>query len=187
MTDEASKPAMNISPRSVANKSDKRRLLAAIRMTLEIQSPAIRRNTQTFNRNRYVATAALPDYDALKDEARRIKEYAIEHLPQLVEQIREMVQARGGHVFLAATAEEACRYIRDTCVRHGARLIDKGKSITSEEIRLNHVLQAAGMEVAESDLAEFILQVADEQPSHIIAPALHYSRERITALFKRKF
>jgi iron-sulfur cluster protein len=72
-------------------------------------------------------------------------------------------------------------------VRHGARLVVKGKSITTEEIRLNHVLEAAGMEVAESDLAEFILQVADEQPSHIIAPAIHYSRERITALFKRKF
>jgi iron-sulfur cluster protein len=187
MTSEAPKPAMSISPRAVANKSDKRRLLQAIRMALEIQSPAIRRNTQTFNRNRYVATAALPDYDALKDEARRIKENAIAHLPQLIEQIRQTVQARGGHVFLAATADEACRYVRDTCVHHGARLIVKGKSITSEEIRLNHVLEAAGMEVAESDLAEFILQVADEQPSHIIAPALHYSRERITALFKQKF
>lgn len=175
------------SPRAVANKSDKRRLLEAIRMALEIQSPAVRRNTQTFNRNRYKATAALPDYDALKDRARQIKEDAIARLPELIEQIRETVASRGGHVFLAVTAEEACRYVRDTCVHHGARLIVKGKSITSEEIHLNRVLEAAGIEVAESDLAEFILQVADEQPSHIIAPALHYSRERITALFKRKF
>lgn len=176
-----------VSPRTVANKSDQRALLEAIRMALDIQSPTIRRNTQTFNRNRYQATAALPDYDALKDEARRIKENAITHLPELIEQIRETVQARGGKVFLAPKAEEACGYVRDVCVRQGAKLVVKGKSITTEEIRLNHVLEASGIEVAESDLAEFILQVADEQPSHIIAPALHYSRERITALFKRKF
>jgi len=156
-------------------------------MSLKIQSPAVRRNTQTFNRNRYQATSALPDYDALKDLARQIKERAISNLPELVNQLQETVRARGGHTFLASTADEACRYIRGICVRHGAKLVVKGKSITSEEIRLNHVLQDAGIEVAESDLAEFILQVADEQPSHIIAPALHYSRERITALFKRKF
>jgi iron-sulfur cluster protein len=175
------------SPRAVANKSDKRKLLEAIRMALKIQSPAVRRNTQTFNRNRYKATSALPDYDALKDQARRIKEHAIANLPQLVSQLKETVRARGGHVFVASTGDDACRYIRGICVRHGARLVVKGKSITSEEIRLNHALEDAGIEVAESDLAEFILQVADEQPSHIIAPALHYSRERITALFKRKF
>jgi iron-sulfur cluster protein len=174
-------------PRSVANKSDKRKLLAAIRMALETQSPTIRHNTQMFNRNRYEATAALPDYDALKDKARHIKEDAIARLPELIAQIQEVVEARGGHVFVAATADDACRYIREICVRHGARLAVKGKSITSEEIRLNHVLEAAGIQVAESDLAEFILQIADEQPSHIIAPALHYSRERITTLFKSKF
>ena len=175
------------SPRAVANKSDKRKLLQAIRMSLKIQSPTVRRNTQSFNRNRYIATSALPDYDALKDQARRIKEQSIANLPQLVSQLQETVRARGGHVFVASTAEEACSYIRGICVRHGARLVVKGKSITTEEIRLNHVLEDAGIEVAESDLAEFILQVADEQPSHIIAPALHYSRERITELLKRKF
>ena len=175
------------SPRAVANKCDKRKLLEAIRMTLQIQSPAIRRNTQTFNRNRYQATASLPDYDALKDRARKIKENAVAELPELVTRLRETVTARGGHVFVAATAEDACQYIRHVCVKHGAKLVVKGKSITSEEIRLNQALEKARIEVAESDLAEFILQVADEQPSHIIAPALHYSRERITELFKRKF
>jgi len=175
------------SPRSVANKSDRERLLRAIRMTLSIQSPAVRRNTQTFNRNRYRATALLPDYGALKDHARQIKEQSIANLPQLIVQLEKKVRERGGHVLVAAGAEEACWYVREVCERHGATLVVKGKSITTEEIRLNHVLEAAGIEVAESDLAEFILQVADEQPSHVIAPAIHYSRERITALFKRKF
>jgi iron-sulfur cluster protein len=178
---------VDIQPRQVANKSDKKALLNAIRMTLGIQSAAIRHNTQTFNRNRYSAVGRIADYDAMKDRARRIKEAAIAGLPELLRQVESSVRTNGGHFFLAKTAAGANQYIRDLLVRHEVRLVVKGKSITSEETRLNKTLEEAGIEVAESDLAEFILQVADEQPSHIIAPALHYSRERITALFKRKF
>ena len=181
------KPSDQIRPRDVANKSDRRKLLEAIRMALDIQSAAVRNNTQTFNRGRYRATSLLPDYDALKNETRRIKETSIDRLPELIKALRTVLEARGGHLFLADTAEDACQYIRTVCVRHGAKLAVKGKSITTEEIRLNRALEDAGIEVAESDLGEFILQVADEQPAHIIGPALHYSRERITALFKQKF
>lgn len=178
---------VDIQPRQVANKSDKRALLDAIRMTLKIQSPAVRHNTQTFNRNRYVAVAKIADYDELKDRARQIKEQAIADSPRLLKQLEESVVRNGGHFYLAPTAEDANAYIRKVLLEHNVKLVVKGKSITSEETRLNHVLEGAGIKVAETDLAEFILQVADEQPSHIIAPALHYSRERITALFKRKF
>src|SRR5580704_14837825 len=174
-------------PRDVANKSDKDHLLRAIRMALDIESPAVRANTQHFNRGRYSAVAELPDYEALKDQARRIKEKSIANLPELIQVLKSSVRAHGGHVFVASTAEDACRYILDVCRWRAAKLVVKGKSITSEEIRLNHVLVADGIEVVESDLAEFILQLADEQPSHFLAPALHYSRERITALFKRVF
>ncbi len=177
----------DINPRQVANKSKKKALLDAIRMTLGVQSAAIRHNTQTFNRNRYVATGLLADYNQLKDRARQIKENAIANLPQLLRQLEASVIANGGHFYLAKTAPDANAYIRDILRRHNAKLVVKGKSITSEETRLNRTLEAAGVKVAETDLAEFILQVADEQPSHIIAPALHYSRERITALFKRRF
>ncbi len=156
-------------------------------MTLDVQSAAVRHNTQTFNRNRYTATALIADYDELKDRARQIKENAIANLPELLQRLEASVHANGGHFYLAKTAADANQYIRDVLVRHEAKLVVKGKSITSEEIKLNHAIEAAGITVAETDLAEFILQVADEQPSHIIAPALHYSRERITALFKRKF
>jgi iron-sulfur cluster protein len=162
-------------------------LLDAIRMTLKVQSPAVRHNTQTFNRNRYVAVAKIADYDQLKDRARQIKEQAIADSPRLLKQLEESVTRNGGHFHLAPTAEDANAYIRRVLVEHSVRLVVKGKSITSEETQLNHTLESAGIKVAETDLAEFILQVADEQPSHIIAPALHYSRERITALFKRKF
>jgi iron-sulfur cluster protein len=174
-------------PRDVANKSDKDRLLRAIRMALDIESATVRFNTQLFNRGRYAAAADMPDYDALKDQTRRIKEKSIANLPELVQTLKGSVRAHGGHVFVANTAEDACRYILDVCHWRAAKLVVKGKSITSEEIRLNHILEAGGIEVVESDLAEFILQLADEQPSHFLAPALHYSRERITALFKRKF
>jgi iron-sulfur cluster protein len=174
-------------PRDVANKSDKDHLLRAIQMSLAIESATVRANTQLFNRGRYRAVAELPDYDALKDQTRQIKENSIAALPELIQTLKSSVRARGGHVFLASTAEDACRYILDVCHWRAAKMVVKGKSITSEEIRLNHVLEKEGIEVVESDLAEFILQLADEQPSHSLAPALHYSRERITALFKRKF
>src|SRR6516165_9537647 len=105
-------PLEAASPRSVANKSDRQRLLEAIRMTLSIEGPAVRRNTQTFNRNRYRATRLLPDYNALKDRARQIKERSIANLPQLIEQLKKTVCERGGHVVLAGGAEDARRYVR---------------------------------------------------------------------------
>ena len=182
-----SSPEPIASPRSVANKSEKPALLAAIHMALEIESPAVRHNTQAFNSGRYLATAAIPDYDLLKDKARATKEAAIARLPELLTTVEASVKRNGGHFFLARTGEDAARYITKVCTDHQVRRVVKGKSMTSEEVHLNHHLEAAGIEVAESDLAEFILQIADEQPSHLIGPAIHYSRERITALFKREF
>ena len=184
MTD---KNAANIHPREVANKSSKESLKKAIMMALEVENEAIRLNTQTFNRNRYSAVAKLDDYDELKDRARKIKEESIENLPALIEQLTKVIEARGGKVFLVKTKEEASNYIKNVCVKHDAKLVVKAKSITSEEIQLNSVLEKEGIEVAETDLAEFILQISGEQPSHNVAPAIHRSRERITELFKENF
>ena len=114
---------IDIQPRQVANKSDKKALLEAIRMTLGVQSAAIRRNTQTFNNNRYAAIARLPDYDELKDRARQIKEQAIANLPVLVEQLEASVHANGGHFFLAKTAADANHYVRDVLVKHEVKLV----------------------------------------------------------------
>lgn len=181
-------PAPSTTPaRAVADKSRKSALLAAIRMALEIESPAVRHNTQTFNRGRYAAIASLEDYEALKDRAKAIKEDAIARLPQLLDALENSVAKNGGHFFLAKDGASASRYIADVCRASGASLVVKGKSMTSEEAGLNRVLETEGIEVAETDLAEFILQAADEQPSHIIGPAIHYSRERITELFRRVF
>ncbi|HEX4662946.1 MAG TPA: LUD domain-containing protein, partial [Terriglobales bacterium] len=180
-------PPSTTSPRSIADKSAKPALLAAIRMALDIESPAVRHNTQTFNRGRYEATAVIPDYDALKDQARAIKQAAIARLPELLPKLETSVKRNGGHFFLAKDGAQASRYITQLCRDHHVRLVVTGKSMTAEEIRLNLHLEEGGIEVAETDLAEFILQIADEQPSHVVGPAIHYSRERITALFKKRF
>ena len=176
-----------IHPREVANKSSKKSLNKAIKLALDTESDAIRLNTQTFNNNKYKSLGKLSDYEHLKDRARQIKEDAIENLPALIDKVIKVVEARGGRVFYAKSKKEAAGYIKNICLSHNAKLIVKAKSITSEEIELNPVLEKAGIEVAETDLAEFILQVSHEQPSHIIAPAIHRSREAISELFKRHF
>ena len=143
-----SSPAPIMSTRTVANKSQKSRLLAAIWMALEIESPAVRHNTQAFNNGRYLATATIPDYEQLKDKTRAIKEAAIARLPELLATLEASVNRNGGHFFLAKTGEDAARYITKVCTDHQARLVVKGKSMTSEEVHLNHHLEAAGIEVA---------------------------------------
>jgi iron-sulfur cluster protein len=179
------KPATH--PRDVADKSPKENLYRAIDLALSVESDAVRLNTQTFNANRYTAVGRLNDYEELKDRARAIKEEAIRRLPELVEQLTRTITARGGRVFYARTKHDAVGYVREVCTSHGVKLAVKAKSITTEEIELNRALEADGIEVAETDLAEFILQVSKEQPSHIVAPAIHRSRERISELFKEHF
>lgn len=176
-----------IHPREIADKSNKQNLLDAIQMSLIVESESVNKNTSVFNTNRYTATAKLDDYQELKENARKIKEESIRNLPQLIELTKKSIEARGGKVFFAKTADDANNYIKEICERKKAKLIVKAKSITSEEIGLNSVLEKMGIEVAETDLAEFILQISKEQPSHNVAPAIHQSRERISKLFKEYF
>ncbi|MEW6193802.1 MAG: LUD domain-containing protein [Bacteroidota bacterium] len=176
-----------IHPREVANKGTKENLQKAINMALEVENDALRLNTQTFNANRYNTIKKLNDYEELKNRARKIKEQSIENLPGLINKLTTSIQTRGGKVFLAKTKEDAIGYVRDVCKSHSAQLVVKAKSITSEEIGLNDTLEKENIEVSETDLAEFILQVSKEQPSHIVAPAIHRSRERISKLFKENF
>lgn len=160
---------------------------AHIRHLLATEGESVERNTQGFNRGRYEAVADLSNYEELKDEARAIKEDAIERLPELVEQVRESVEARGGNVYLAEDAADANRYVREVAEGVGAESVVKSKSMTSEEIEVNAALREMDVEVWETDLGEFVLQVADEAPSHIVAPAIHKSREDIAALFNDYF
>jgi len=173
--------------RELASKSSRDVVKKSIRMALEIEREAVSANTRSFNQNRYDATAQIDDYPELKDRARTLKEEAIERLPELMEQLRETITERGGHVYLAEDAADARDYVQSVCEEADASRAVKSKSITNEEIELNEALEATGMEVVETDLAEFILQLADEPPSHIVAPAIHRTRERISDLFRERF
>lgn len=115
----------------------------------------------------------------------RSRLHTLAHLARYVEQFADNVEARGGHVFFAADAAEARRHIVDLVRRTEARLIVKSKSMLSEEIDLNPALEALGAEVVETDLGEFVVQLAHEKPFHLLAPALHKSLEQIRELFSR--
>ncbi|WP_433628171.1 LUD domain-containing protein [Halomicrococcus sp. NG-SE-24] len=158
-----------------------------IRRLMASEGDAVGENTRGFNQGRYEAVARLDDYEELKDEARAIKEDAIERLPDLVEQLRETVEANGGTVYLADDAADANRYIADLADEQDTDTVVKSKSMTSEEIEVNDSLEATGVDVVETDLGEWVLQVADDAPSHLVAPAIHKSREGIAELFNEQF
>src|SRR5437764_2901863 len=130
--------------------------------------------------------AALADSGPLRDHAKRIKEHTLAHLDRYLEQLEASVHRLGGHVHWAATAEDARRMVRDIAQRAGCKRAVKSKSMTSEEVHLNGALEAAGVEVTETDFGEFIIQLAGERPSHLVAPAVHHTRESIARLLSDK-
>src|SRR5207248_4308107 len=131
------------------------------------------------------AFAELPEGEALRDQARTIKEATLQRLDYWLEQLIDNVERRGGHVHYATSAEEARRIVLDIAKRTGARMAVKSKSMATEEIHLNDALEAAGVTPVETDLGEYIIQLAHERPSHIIAPAIHKTKGQVAELFSR--
>ncbi len=127
--------------------------------------------------------AALPDADARRDRARAVKAHAIASLAELLPALEHRFTEHGGTVHWATDAAEACAVVLDLAARAGTRLVVKGKSMVTEEIGLNAALERAGIEVVETDLGEYIVQLAGEPPSHIITPAIHKSQDDVAALF----
>ena len=125
-------------------------------------------------------------WESLRAKARAVKEHAIANLGALLIEFEKQFTARGGRVVWAATADEAAARFLEICRRHGATSVVKGKSMVSEELELNARLDAAGIEPVETDLGEYIVQLAGQRPSHIIAPAIHMSRGDVADLFARK-
>ncbi len=146
---------------------------------------ALGRTANHFVGARSAALAALADPDALRDQARAIRAGALARLDTLLEQLADTVAARGGQVCWAEDGAAACRYITDLARDRGVKTIVKSKSMVSEEIQLNHALEQAGAEVVETDLGEYIVQLAGETPSHIVAPAIHKTREQVSKLFEQ--
>ncbi len=147
---------------------------------------ALVRLTSTLMAGNRRGYAALTDIDALRDHAKRIKEHALAHLDRYLEQLDASVHKHGGHVHWASNAEDARRIILDMARRTNTRRIVKSKSMTSEEIHLNPALEAAGLEVTETDFGEFIIQLAGERPSHLVAPAVHHTRESIARILSQR-
>lgn len=135
---------------------------------------------------RAAARARLPEFDDLRDIGRDIRNHTLDHLDQYLEIYEKNASAAGAHVHWAATGQEACDTILGICREANAHLVTKGKSMVSEEIGLNHELQQAGLEVVETDLGEYILQIRGETPSHIIAPAIHLTQGQVEADFRRE-
>jgi L-lactate dehydrogenase complex protein LldF len=129
---------------------------------------------------------AFPEGEALRDRARSIKEATLQRLDHYLEQLIDNIEARGGHVHYADTAADARRIVLDIARRTGARLAVKSKSMATEEIELNEALLHAGVTPVETDLGEYIIQLAHEKPSHIIAPAIHKTKGQVAELFARE-
>ncbi len=132
------------------------------------------------------AIRELPEGPRLRLQGRAIRAKAISHLDILLETLAANVRQQGGHVFFAADASAAVDYCIKTAKRRQVRSVVKGKSMVTEEIGLNHALAAVGIDVFETDLGEYIVQLANERPSHIIAPAVHKTKEQIGRLFAEK-
>jgi len=125
----------------------------------------------------------LPEGPDLRLKAHDIRMESIEHLDILLDRLTQKITENGGHVFFAPNADSAISYLRNVARQNNVQRVVKGKSMVSEEIGLNDAFSADGIEVVETDLGEYIVQLAGEHPSHIIAPAIHKSRADIGRLF----
>lgn len=129
------------------------------------------------------AAANMPEFDELRDRARDIRTHVIDHLGAYLRQFEDQVHAQGGRVHWARDAEEARQIVSGICAEQGARTVAKSKSMVTEEIELVPHLEAQGLETVETDLGEYIIQLREEKPSHIIAPVIHLSKEQVSETF----
>ena len=129
------------------------------------------------------AVNELPEFESLRNQAVEIKNHVLDNLDHYLEKYSQSVTEVGGQVHWASTPEEAVDIILEICQQAEVKHVAKGKSMIGEEIDLNTALEKNGMEVIETDLGEYIIQLANENPSHIIAPAIHKTRNQITELF----
>src|SRR4051794_23646996 len=127
----------------------------------------------------------LPEFDALRDSARDIKNHTLAHLDLYLEKFEQRCKAAGGNVHFAVTADEARAKVLEICRNANAKLVTKGKSMIGEEIAVNDFLEANSITPIETDLGEYLVQIRHELPSHIIMPAVHLTKEQIEADFRR--
>ena len=147
------------------------------------KAAAVATGARLLTTKRSAAVATYPAMDDMRDRARAIRLHTLARLDRYLAQFADAVEATGGHVYFAESAAEANDYIRDVAADSAAELIVKSKSMVTEEIELNEALENDGRTVVETDLGEFIVQLADDRPSHIVAPVLHTTRQEVGTLF----
>jgi L-lactate dehydrogenase complex protein LldF len=143
---------------------------------------ALDAGTRRLSDGRTTAWGSLEDAEALREQGRQIRTRTIADLDRHLSSFTDALEARGGHVAFCRTADEANAYVADVCRRVGARLAVKSKSMVSEEIRLNDALEQAGVRPLETDLGEYLVQLAGTHPAHIVAPAIDLTREQAAQL-----
>jgi L-lactate dehydrogenase complex protein LldF len=135
---------------------------------------------------RVTSMSAFADGDAVRDQARAIRAHTLSRLDHYLDQFTHNVEARGGTVFYAQTAADAIRYVCDLARSRGVQTIAKSKSMVTEELELNGYLEAGGAKVVETDLGEWVIQLAHDHPSHIVGPIIHWTKEDVAKLFQRE-
>jgi len=139
-----------------------------------------------FHDARLDARRQTPQWDDASERARAIKAHTLDNLDRYLLMMESNVKKTGGHVYFASDAAAAASYVVDLAREKGVELVIKSKSMLSEEMALNSRLEESGVEPVETDLGEFIVQLAGETPFHIIAPAIHKSKEDVSELFRDK-
>lgn len=147
---------------------------------------AVQQATNRFVGGRATRVAELPQWEELRQIASDIRLHTIENMDVYLIQLEEKVKAAGGYVHWAATAEDANRIVLQIAKNHNVKNAVKSKSMATEEIGLNDALEEAGIQAIETDLGEYIIQLAGTGPSHIIVPAVHLKKEEIAELFRKK-
>ena len=139
---------------------------------------------KNFVERRAAAAARLPEFEALRDHARAIKDHVLDNLDVYLERFESKVVANGGQVHWCADAEAARQTILRICRSVNAKLVTRGKTMIGEEIDLNDFLEANAITPVETDLGEYIIQLRHEPPSHLIAPAIHLNKEQVAEAFR---
>ena len=175
-------------PRGVGNLRGAEKFPVAARRALA--DTQLRRNlgkaTTTIRAKRAQVVAELPDWEELREAGRQLKVHTMAHLPDYLAQLESAVRARGGVVHWARDADEANRIVIDLVRDKGVDEVVKVKSMATQEIGLNEALEAVGVAALETDLAELIVQLGHDKPSHILVPAIHRNRAEIREIFLRE-
>ena len=160
--------------------------------TVSINDPQLRRALQRVgtgfdsNRRQAIEEVTPEAWETWRDQARQIKVHTLDHLDYYLELLYDTVTKAGGQVHFATDAEQANAIVSELARTRNVRIATKSKSMVSEELQLNPVLESMGVDVYETDLGEYIIQLAEETPSHLVAPALHKTKEDVARLFNER-